>query len=226
MQDRVSFVCPICQQATERPNYAILNAQKQRDLKLDLLAGDLFRFECPHCGGLRLIETPFLYYDPKLKFAIYLDPHFDHHPQESIEQAQLSLIAADEDSSRYHLRLVNRLASLVEKVHIFDQGFNDQLVEVVKLLTDGLFAQQEGDRQVSQRYFQWDKGKSQLLYLTDQGTFKVDYLPKLVQFIQKKYAKELKQTYLGEWLMVDHHWALRIAQHESGLENDETLKFD
>ena len=127
-----------------------MNAKLQPNLKKDLLNGQLQYFECSNCGARRQIETEFLYHDPIKKFMVFLVPNLKN------KQNQLSTllenVTRDEkvDLSDYELRIVTHHADLIEKIQLFEHHYNDREVEIVKLLTDGLFAKERPNEEGSE----------------------------------------------------------------------------
>ncbi|MGF3227052.1 CpXC domain-containing protein [Facklamia sp. P12932] len=216
MPQTIHLECPVCQAKQEHIIETAINSQKHPELKQQLLEGQLLAFECDQCGAKRQIETQILYHDPKLKLLIYLAPNFKENREKILKG--LSLMTAEEgiDISDYHLRVVTSAPQLIEKIQIFDRGFNDQVMEVVKVLTDGLFAQQEPNRKVLNRFFIHKDNQDKFLYLTEDEQLMVDYHPSLTDFILDKFAKELKNDYLGQFIMVDYEWASNIANHLPG----------
>lgn len=216
MPQTIHVECPVCQTKASKTIESSINAQDQPALKEALLDGSLLAFECEKCGAKRQIETQIMYHDPAKHWLIYVAPNYQDHQEEIIKGLSNILqedgIAIDD----YHLRITTSVPQLVEKIQIIDHGFDDQTMEVVKLLTDGLFAQQEPDRKVLQRYFMRQGQDFKFLYLTEDEQLLVDYHPTLTEFVQDKFNKELQNDYLGQFIVVDREWATNIAEHRPG----------
>lgn len=211
MNQPAKFQCPICLQPNSWQPHFYLNSHEAPALKKALLDGELFRFECDHCGAIRLIQTPFIYHDPQLALVVVLSGPDARDAMLIESEAQQQL----EDEHRliddYHLRRVHRLSDLIEKIEVFDHGLNDQLLEIVKLLTDGVFHQDRPQESIQSRILVFpDSSQPQLLYQTDQDQVLVDLVPEFVTFAQKKYQRRLKEAHLGKFIEVDSHWAFQI----------------
>ncbi len=216
MPQTIHVECPVCQTKASKTIETSINAQKQPPLKESLLDGSLLAFECDQCGAKRQIETQIMYHDPDKHWLIYVAPNYHDHKEAIIKGLSNILIQDGIDIDDYHLRIVTTVPQLVEKIHIIDNGFDDQTMEVVKLLTDGLFAQQEPDRKVIHRYFMRKEDDFKFLYLTEDEQLLVDYHPTLTEFVEDKFGKELQNDYRGQFILVDREWATNIAEHRPG----------
>ncbi|MBG9980579.1 CpXC domain-containing protein [Facklamia lactis] len=216
MPQTIHVQCPICQTKSSRLIETAINAQLHPELKQELLNGSLLGFKCEHCGANRQIETQIMYHDPEKKLLIYVAPNFNENRDQIVNGLEQILKEEEIDASDYHLRITTSVPQLVEKIQISDVGMDDQTIEVVKLLTDGLFAQQEPDRKVINRYFMIKDDEPKFLYLTEDEQLLVDYHPTLSEFVLDKFGKELNKQHLGRFLIVDQQWATNIANNLPG----------
>lgn len=225
MPQTVHVQCPVCQNENQCQIETVINSQENPHLKISLLSGQLLAFECETCGAKRQIETQILYHDPEKSILIFLAPNY-HENKEKVLTG-LSQMTQEQGIAiqNYKLRIVTSSPQLIEKIQIFDQGYDDQTMEVVKLLTDGLFAQQEPEKPILNRFFMIKDGVEKFLYISDKEQLIVDYHPTLTEFIQDKFSKELAPQYLGQFILVDQTWATNIANHLPGpgieIESDE-----
>jgi DNA-directed RNA polymerase subunit RPC12/RpoP len=70
----VSLRCSSCGQAFPAPVRTIIDAQNDPQGKSLLLAENLNRFRCPHCGHLNQVVTPLLYHDASKELFIAYIP--------------------------------------------------------------------------------------------------------------------------------------------------------
>ena len=132
-------------------------------MKQALLEGNLFRFECDECGAKRQLDMQFIYRDPEKKVMIFLLPEY-HSDNEEVTRVLDEIIQQQNFSlADYRLRIALHGVDLVEKITIFDAGYDDQEIEIVKLLTDGLFAQEKPTTPVKARYFYMQKSKPKIV---------------------------------------------------------------
>ena len=204
--------CPVCETETERDYINLLNTAKHPELVRDLQEGKLFEFECDHCGAKRQLSYQFLYHDPAKHFMVFLLPEY-RDDQEQVEQALTDLLTEiDFSLANYQLRIAVSVPELIEKVLIFNTGYDDRVVETVKILTDGLFAQDKPTLPVKARYFYLQDNKPKVLYLTDEGQILADFHEKLVDFVRVKYAKKLDENLKGEFHHINFKWAFDLLE--------------
>ncbi|MGX7091785.1 CpXC domain-containing protein [Hutsoniella sourekii] len=212
MQELISIQCPVCDHEQMFTRYTSINSHLEPELKNKLIRGQLFLFECEVCGASRHIESTFLYHDPDARWMIYLAPHYASQVEETDQQLSNILTSLDFSWDEYQLRVVGSITSLIEKIQIYQNGYDDQLIEIVKLLTDGLFAKEKPDCQVYGRYYYKDNKDEKIIYLTNQGQLLVDFHESLVHFVQDKYGKLLKTPHLGHFIHVDDQWAENLLE--------------
>ena len=129
--------CPVCFNEDTLTLWDEINAGTDPDLRERLLRKTLQSLECRNCGHSTLIAAPLSYCDPDLGLAIEcrpdLDPdQLDRHLAD--QQAGGLSLGTDLPSDRPKtLRLTATLNDLIEKIHIFENGLDDQVLEIVKL---------------------------------------------------------------------------------------------
>lgn len=207
MKQVVKIKCPVCQTPATQEVETRVNTAVQPHLKDELLNGTLQYFECSECGARRQIETDFLYHDPKNKFMVFLIPNLKNKQDQL--SSLLENVARDEnvDLSQYELRIVTHHADLIEKIQLFDHGYNDREVEIVKLLTDGLFAKEKPGEIVKARYFYLKGKEPKIMYITGKEQLLVDFSDSLLTFAQDKYKKVTSTTEKGQFHLINAEWA-------------------
>ena len=207
MKQVIKLNCPVCQTPTTQEVETRINIALQPKLKNELLSGNLQRFECQECGARRQIETNFLYHDPQKKFIIYLIPNLKNK-KDQVEQL-LDNVSRDEkvDLSSYDLRIVTHHPDLIEKIQLFDLGYNDKEVEIVKLLTDGLFAKEKPQEVVKARYFYIKDVQAKIMYLTEKEQLLVDFSDSLLTFASDKYNRLVSSEEKGQFHLINAEWA-------------------
>lgn len=207
MKQVVKIKCPVCETPASQEVETRVNSKLQPNLKKDLLNGQLQYFECSNCGARRQIETEFLYHDPIKKFMVFLVPNLKN------KQNQLSTllenVTHDEkvDLSDYELRIVTHHADLIEKIQLFEHHYNDREVEIVKLLTDGLFAKERPNEEVKSRFFYMKDGVPKIMYITANEQLLVDFSDNLLKFAKDKYKKIVNTTETGQFHLINAEWA-------------------
>ena len=122
--------CPHCGETSPVQTYDSINASTSPELKTTVMDGSAFLWECPHCGKRNLIRSQLLYHDPEAKLMFWLtlgDENLELKAQEMYERIG--------ELSDYVLRFVDEPGEFIEKVKIFDAGFDDAVMELCKHLT-------------------------------------------------------------------------------------------
>lgn len=122
-----TIACPECEGENEIKVYKTVNATTDPDFREQLLSGELLHFRCEHCGYQSELKYPLLYNDIKNKFMVYYIPEIDREKltDETLEKEYGEL----DDITR---RLVSNFNELKEKIHVFESGLDDKVIEVVK----------------------------------------------------------------------------------------------
>ncbi|MGN1115645.1 MAG: CpXC domain-containing protein [Candidatus Ornithomonoglobus sp.] len=132
-----SVKCPKCEHMSDVTVWSSITVKDSPDLKKDLLAGKVNIFRCPNCEQAGLMPHPMLYSDEDKRLMITFSPTDDAVvKQQLFEKVQSSSKESGEIEKLegYNLRFVSDYNELLEKILIFDNGFNDKAIEVIKLM--------------------------------------------------------------------------------------------
>jgi hypothetical protein len=147
-----SIACPACGKQQSVTFWTSIDTVQDPKLKEILLEGKLNRKVCSGCLTEFIIETNLLYHDSKQKLMIWLSQS-DEPPE----------TPAEED---YTLRTVKWRNQLYEKIHIFDDGLDDRLVEIVKAVVAPEFSAYLEDWAIALLYDGTDdEPEGRMLYL-------------------------------------------------------------
>ena len=125
-----SIACPECGTTDDFTIYDSINISTDPELKESLLERELTTFICPNCRYEVQISSDLLYHDMRQNIFIWLKyPDGDEQP--SIDPRAESVLRIMEG---YKCRLVTNLNDLIEKILVFDDGYDDLEIEVMKAL--------------------------------------------------------------------------------------------
>jgi hypothetical protein len=114
--------CPECGNARPVTAWGSINASIDPALRAALLNGQMEIFYCDSCRKLLRLAFDTLYHDMQRQFMIQLAHQGD--PSEPPDKR----LPRD-----YRFRTVRTMPSLIEKVCIFEDGFDDRLIELFKV---------------------------------------------------------------------------------------------
>lgn len=122
------ITCPKCRVVQTISIWESVTASHDLERKKMVVAGTIFDQTCRNCKSRMQVTHPILYHDPNIKLAIWL---CDGGITPTLEDAMDSFgMMVPKD---YRLRIVYNLSELVEKIRIFESGFNDFFIQMLKL---------------------------------------------------------------------------------------------
>lgn len=135
--------CPYCLNEEDIAIWDVVDVSEDSDLKDKIYLKELQVFACQNCNRKYTLDQPFLYIDPNEKLLIYYAPKFytalDNEDSRdglgSLKTEISSEMPLDFgiDVSDHTLRIVTDYNDLIEKLHSFDFGLNDRVVEILKI---------------------------------------------------------------------------------------------
>lgn len=128
------ITCPRCHTPQLFTFWESVNAQESPKLKEKLKNGELFDFTCPACGGLSRIGYPLLYHDQARKAMVFLADDREREQAYGMLDALLTLPESAAAMGGYTIRAVTQPMDLSEKILLLDQGLDDRVVELSKLM--------------------------------------------------------------------------------------------
>ena len=115
------IICPQCGESQKYRLFASVNAKENPDLKRRVLSETLYDWRCKRCNYFAAMAYSFLYTDPEAGYMVCVAPAGETSAMEPTQEIQ-----------SYTKRIVKNLAELKEKILIFDIGYDDVAVELVK----------------------------------------------------------------------------------------------
>ena len=137
---RKEVCCPDCGAKTTARMWSGINAEVNPNLRLSVLDESLFDWRCPQCGYEAMLAYPCLYHDKGRRFMIYILPG-------KPDSAKAAGIGAQFPQLRgVRKRVTGSLATLKEKILLFEDGLDDRAAELVKLLLAMVLERGKGKR--------------------------------------------------------------------------------
>lgn len=125
--EETTVTCKACGHEQGFQLWTSVNVTLDPDLKQKLLDRSLTAFRCEQCGHATNVNYSLLYHDMHANLMIWLVPDEE-------KAGELPPLAASMAVDGLVLRRVDSLNGLIEKVRIADDGLDDRLVEVLKLV--------------------------------------------------------------------------------------------
>lgn len=205
--------CPECGQMSDVTVWNAITVSDSPDLKEDILRGKVNFFVCGSCGYRALMPDAMLYHDEEKKLIVSFSPCSD----KAVEQELYEKVRQTSEESGelkklegYNLRFITDINDLMEKILIFDNGLNDKVVEVIKLmvLSQDLEKSQQrmcrlGKRDGDNLEFMIRDTKENQIYTCTVPMSTYDTL--YTQIMQSGV-----KPYSFNWELVDNYYASRI----------------
>ncbi len=138
----IDFTCPTCGQVHKFHAYDVISRHEQKEVMEKILDRSIFEFVCPTCGHVEPVLYPVLYQDREKDVMIHMSD------AEGIDDTFDAL-----DPSMHTLRTVKNPNELIEKISIFEKGYDDRAVEVVKLLRRNMLLERNPYILIDAMYF-------------------------------------------------------------------------
>lgn len=187
--------------------YDSIDVAKNPELKDAVVQGSLFHYRCAECGNNIEIMYPFTYKDPEKSLIIHyfvmaddlvrsLDELVDYYEESKEGKAVV------EDST---VRFVRDYGELLEKISIFDAGYDDRIIEIIKTLYAGEMASEN----VPFDYIEFitENGESSFNFyeLNADDHYIIDLDEQEYKNVEAEYKGKLPNEFV-----VDHIWGMEF----------------
>jgi hypothetical protein len=125
------FDCPNCGTLIQFTLWSSVNVTVDHPLKNQLMDGTLTSYSCSNCEQSGMVEHDLLYHDMKKLLLIWLKVPDKEGNIEIVDEAETSF---SEINPNYSFRLVTSFWELMEKIKIFDDGYDDYSMELMKFM--------------------------------------------------------------------------------------------
>lgn len=141
-----TIICPCCKKEYEVEVWDSINAQLNPKMKQTILDGSLYKTICPCCNTEINCIYDFLYHDMGKNYMI------------SIKQDYSEVQKEFQKLDNYRFRIAENMNELVEKIKIFDHGFNDIIMETVKVMIKEI-------TKMTDNFLFWNNNETELEFL-------------------------------------------------------------
>lgn len=204
---RMTVNCSKCGKPLSVTVFESVNSDYSDDIAMQIMSGELFDVECPHCKFVSHLEYDVLYHDLRHGAMIWVVHENNSDYEKKVAEVRSTLIFPYKT-----LRIVHDMNALREKVYCLESNHDDRIIELCKVFfTYNLLAQQP-DFDFRNAFFVSAGGKN-LIYFYDHENNNMccelpdkayDYLKEM--YYDSHYAAEFDSNYA----IVDYEWAEQI----------------
>ena len=196
--------CPSCGAVHSALMWTSITAPEEPELRQRILEEKLFDFHCKNCGYNAVFYYPCLYHDPELGFLVYLNPAVNTQAlRPQIPQALRPL----------KKRLAANQSELKEKILIFESGFDDAAIEIVKLAAESIVRKKTGARAPQLYFASGGQEKLHFAVFTEKGA------PQEIQTMKTGFYRQAAELLRdagyqdsGEFQQIDRALAQKLLQ--------------
>ena len=204
---RMTVNCSKCGKPLSVTVFESVNSGYADDIAMQIMSGDLFNVECPHCKFVSHLEYDILYHDLRHGAMIWVV-----HNNSPEYTKRVSEIRAMQKLPYKTFRIVEDMNALKEKVSCLESNRDDRIIELCKVFTAYNLLSQRPEFEFRNAFYTAISGK-ELIYLYDNENDELccelpekayDYLKNL--FYGSHYATQFDDNYP----IVDYDWAENI----------------
>jgi ribosomal protein S27E len=140
--ETIQVTCPNCRHEQAFEHWHSVNITLHPELRERVLSGELFTLACAKCGEETTVQKALLYNDMERGFMICLSPT----EPPALPSSGMA------DMAKVRLRRVETPAHLSEKIRIFEDGLDDRLIEIQKILVADLLREELRDEPLALLY--------------------------------------------------------------------------
>ncbi len=207
------IACPVCNKKNEIKIWDSINVELNPEAKEGLLNGELFSFHCDKCGNSTNVFYPCLYNDQKHNVMVYLiTEDMEENTVKMWELAEKQMeelmipgtVFSIPEIKNVEKRIVFDIDRLREKALIFDNGLDDKIVEIIKLLHFAKLSFERPELNIQDIFFFVEDGKYKLELFGDKVFSMViqDGFYEQVKEDYKDFLKNIEKSYV-----IDMDWA-------------------
>ena len=197
----VQLICRHCLYRTHKESETLILPDIEKDIKKALLEETYFTARCPQCGHIIEFLHPCLYVDKKHNYMLYIkskkDWNYDDH------------LKFDDEITRR--RYVFEYKKIAEKIRIFDDGFDDCVMELLKLkLISHLMIKHDIIDNVI--YRDVDLNTKTLWFDVNINQIEQQVAVMCSSYVstQNQFVKDINEAFIE----IDESWAKRVVDHK------------
>ena len=208
----IEITCPKCGKAQSFLVYdsvcvSLFSGHKEKEL---IKQFKFFKHKCILCGLNIELSYPCLYHDTKRKLMIWLVPVGIENEQELLDDILKSRVL-----DGYTTRLVASDLELIDKIEIFDEGLDDRVIEICKILMYGDICKADPKYEAYElnaaTYHKNHGVQHTIMYHStlrgEKATFALQLSQEYYDNIRKAFSKVLSDMPCEKYEVVNENWA-------------------
>lgn len=204
---KMTVNCSKCGKPLSVTVFESINSDYSDTLPMQIMSGDLFNAECPHCKFVSHLEYDILYHDMRHGAMVWV-----LHQNTPEYATKLAELRSTNMLPYKTLRVVEDMNALKEKVSCLENGRDDRIVELCKVFAVYNLLAQKPDFAFRNAFYTAISGK-EIIYIYDEdGDFLCsDLSDKAYDYIKDLYLKSDYATkFNNNYAIFDYAWAEEV----------------
>jgi len=198
--NKTKVSCPACLEESEFRICSFIDICKDPDLKESIFNRDIFRFSCSECSEEILVAYNCTYLDTDKNFMVALL---------DTDSTDAAIEAKD-----YTLRLVRSINEFVEKIALMEDGIDDRIIELYKIMLEDQFEEDRPGSEILGIFYagQNPDDRSLMFYIITQNAENVRAVLSFDTYeaIVKQFDQNPNMAKPGN--EINREWAVRTLQ--------------
>lgn len=215
-----TVTCPECKHSFEFKIWNSINTMLNPEMKETVRNGEAFIYTCPKCGCRVRVVYPCLYHQMEDEIMIWLDPGDDIEKTEALLEGRtdnFQEFLPGNAMESYQNRLVFSVEELREKLFILDAGFDDRIIELMKVHIRTKLMENLPETDLDQMYFMTTENGQHLfcVFLQDEQIGNILFDEGYYEGLSNVYTNYISDN---NKVIVNTGWAIDLIKQ---IEEDE-----
>ena len=228
--------CPCCGKTFRIKVYDIVDGNREVGLKQKILKGTFFDQVCPHCHQAVVMTYDMTYKDPSTStFIIFADSDEFYidilgELKEIAEGHDVDDLMIYNAAKSSNFRIVRNIRELAEKALIFDNGYDDRIIEILKKIH--LELAKANGKNIDDMIFNvgtFEDGSRDMIFMVVKGTeITEEYqviTPREYEIAKEEFSHALSE-YKSDNLRVNHKWIDQFLEFKEENYPDDDLDLE
>lgn len=204
---RMTVNCSKCGKPLSVTVFESVNSDYADDIAMQIMSGELFDVECPHCKFVSHLEYDILYHDMRHGAMVWVV-----NPKSPDYMKKLTEVRTMQKLPYKTLRIVNDMNALKEKVSCLESNRDDKIIELCKVFCAYNLLSQRPDFDFKVAFYTAVSGKEMIyLYDADGNDICCELPDKAYDYLKELYEGSHYATQFdNNYPIVDYDWAENI----------------
>ena len=203
-KEEIGICCPFCGRVQKITRWHLVNLDNEPLAKLRAMKGTLFTVPCEACGEPMQFVYPCIFLGETYRALLYLCSERT--------EPDLQTLSALPPEQGYKLRLVHTPEEVAEKLQIYDCGFEDTVIELVKVFYFMQFHQNFPTETVEKVLFQQNPKPCIRMMCQSGKSYEMPLDPSYYKKIQTQYQERIWKRTGQDMQRIDAAWASGVLE--------------